>query len=113
MKKMSISVPLNDKPLKLEDIGMILRVREPLQGAVSWTDKPMPYFVHQVWGQYGQIRRTEVYFRLTGVSGMIISRVETTQGHMRITICIHRVACSLLIHNNEFLINLLKGRWNY
>ena len=50
MQKMSIFVPLNDKPLKLEDIGMILRVREPLQGAVSWTDKPMPYFVHQVWG---------------------------------------------------------------
>ena len=51
MMKMSIFVPLNDKLLckKLEDIGMHLRVREPLQGTVSWTDKPMPYFVHQVW----------------------------------------------------------------
>merc|ERR1712126_518632 len=43
-------------PRKLEDIGMHLRVREPLQGTVSWTDKPMPYFVHQVdrskWDDY-------------------------------------------------------------
>ena len=54
---MSIFVPLNDKPLKLADIGMILRVREPLQDAVSWRDKPMSYFVHQVgaiWTNHGE-----------------------------------------------------------
>ena len=81
MKKMSIFVPLNDKPLKLEDIGMILRVREPLQGAVSWTDKPMPYFVHQVWAIWTNHGEQKSFFRLTGESGRTISMVETTQGH--------------------------------
>ena len=115
MMKMSIFVPLNDKLLckKLEDIGMHLRVREPLQGTVSWTDKPMPYFVHQVWAIWRKQGEQKSFSRLTGVSGMTISRVETTQGHMRIIICMHRAARSLLIHDTEFLINLLKGLWNY
>ena len=92
---------------------MHLRVREPLQGTVSWTDKPMPYFVHQVWAIWRKQGEQKSFSRLTGVSGMTISRVETTQGHMRIIICMHRAARSLLIHDTEFLINLLKGPWNY
>ena len=58
------------------DIGAMMRVAElsPLKGSVSWTGKPVSYYLHR-------IDRTKVYYRLLVFWGSEVSRSSLVPGY--------------------------------